>query len=394
MTVGTVEKIISGGWGIIRENSKVIFLSHVLPGEKVSYRIKEKAKGIYWGELLGIIEAAPERIEAPCHYYGTCGGCVFQHMEYSTQKQLKQTIFQAEMKRIGKQDVHIDHYYESPPFQYRIRGRLKGHQSGRVGFIRKGTHHVYPIDHCLLFTEEMNHFLAQWNNLDSPPFFFQQDILNNPWSGDLLSYLSHPPTAAQEKIISVIPSIHFSWKNNDDRALNYPVKKVEYQVKGSTFFQVNRHQHSHMLDFVEANLFHGKQAIDLYSGVGFFIPLLDRYFDQVTAVENHKESVSLARKSFPESDFIESSVDRFSFYPADLVILDPPRSGLSKYVMKNLLQFKYHRLIYISCSTATFARDSKHLIENGYTLDQLALIDLFPQTSHIEVMSVFTRSTS
>jgi 23S rRNA (uracil1939-C5)-methyltransferase len=187
-------------------------------------------------------------------------------------------------------------------------------------------------------------------------------------------------------------STEFSWKGKNDNYGTISVDDYKYSVKSSSFFQVNRYQHSNMLKFVKDNLFKSKKIIDLYSGVGFFIPLLLKYSKEVIGVESFKESTELSKKSFPEAIIINNNVDKYQFEDSDIIIADPPRSGLSQYVMKNILKYKYNRFIYISCSSATFARDAKILTGNGYNLKRLSLLDLFPQTSHIEILSVFDRN--
>ena len=391
--IGKVEKIINGGWGIIRDSNKTVFLNYVLPGEEVEYSIKDKAKGIYWGETLNILSPSPYRKTPECSLFGECGGCVFQHIDYEYQKQIKTDIFIDDMKRIGSMNIKPDIFYKSPTYGYRIRGRLKANESGKIGFIKKGTHTILQIDNCLLFSDEMNNYLLDWNKQKNPPFFYQQDIsyIENH-DKNIHSYLSHSPKNDQKTILDNFKNTIYSWKENSNSFVKLKIKDFEYRIKPSTFFQVNKYQFENMLNFVEDNLFKTEKAIDLYSGVGFFVPLLLKYSKNVIAVESFTESINLAEQSFPDAKFVNTSVDKFNFVKSDIIIADPPRSGLSKYVIGNIIRLKYKRLIYISCSSATFARDAKILKKNGYSIKKLALIDLFPQTPHIEIMSVFEKS--
>jgi len=393
MPVGRIEKIINGGWGLLREDDKTVLIPFVLPDEEVEYSIKEKAKGIYWGELKSIITPSPKRIEPACPLFGLCGGCVFQNTDYENQKIIKKKIFSDDMKRIGEIEIKPDFFYKSQPFGYRIRGRLKTDEStNKIGFIKKSSHNVIPIDKCLLFTDKMNDYLKEWNSLTNPPFFFQQDIIFDGTNDRTMISLSHKPDNKQIKTLNKFKSVKYLWKGNDNDYASINIDNYKYKVKPSTFFQVNKFQHSNMLKFVNENLFQSRKIIDLYSGVGFFIPLLLEFSKEVIGVESYTISTELAKNSFPIARFINKNVDKFSFESADIIIADPPRSGLSKYVMKKILEYKYRRLIYISCSSATFARDAKILTENGYSLNKVSLMDLFPQTSHIEILSVFDRN--
>jgi 23S rRNA (uracil1939-C5)-methyltransferase len=193
--IGVVEKIINGGWGIVREHDKIVFLSYVLPNENVEYEIKDKAKGIYWGKTLNILSPSQFRKKQECSLYGECGGCIFQHIDYEYQKTIKTNIFKDDMQRIGGMSIDIDNFFDSPPYKYRVRGRLKAENTGKIGFIKKGTHNIIPINNCLLFSNEMNDYLSRWNTQTTPPFFFQQDILLNRNKNEkkIFSHLSHPP---------------------------------------------------------------------------------------------------------------------------------------------------------------------------------------------------------
>ncbi|NIR11301.1 MAG: hypothetical protein GTN82_38280 [Candidatus Aminicenantes bacterium] len=393
---GFIEKIINGGWGLVRSDEGVVFLNYVLPGEHVVYRIKEKAKGILWGELLEVLTPSGHRVEPPCPYFGECGGCVFQHIDYNRQKTIKQEILGDDLKRIGHYDIStsIPDVLDSPPYHNRIRARMKGQEGGKIGFIRKGTNTVISINRCLLFPEEINQFLEHWNGLPNPPFFHEMDILMNPSDEKVYIHLSHPPKREKE-ILKEFPSITFSWKGNEDATVSkLDIKDWSYLVSPAVFFQVNPFQWENILNNVESFLEPCETVIDLYSGVGFFIPLLKKYSKKVIGVESHGYSVTLARRAFPEEgiEFLKTPAEKFVFPDADIIVLDPPRSGLSKQVLNWILQKKYKKVIYISCSSAAFSRDLKTLKENGYNLKDLKILDLFPQTAHLEIIGLVIRN--
>ncbi len=393
---GTVEKIANGGWGLIRSEEGVVFLNYVLPGEKVSYRIKERARGILWGESIEVLTPSEHRIEPPCPYFGQCGGCIFQHIDYNYQKEIKKEVLFEDLKRIGRYEHEgTVEYFESPPYGYRIRARMKAQEGedGKIGFIRKGTNTVIPIHRCLLFPDAVNGFLEKWNGMENPPFFYQMDIVMNRDSEKVYIHLSHPPKAEKE-VLKTFPDITFSWKGNEDAAVSpLTIKEWTYLVSPSVFFQVNPFQWENMLNTVGAYLGSCKTVIDLYSGVGFFLPLLKEAARRVIGVESHGYSVTLARRAFPGIESLKIPAEKFKFTDADAdaVVVDPPRSGLSKHVMKGILEKRYKKVIYISCASAAFSRDLKILRENGYRLEELKLFDLFPQTSHLETISLFVR---
>jgi 23S rRNA (uracil1939-C5)-methyltransferase len=393
MKVGTVEKIINGGWGLIRGDEGIVLLNYVLPAEKVSYNIKEKSRGILWGELKEVHVPSPYRIKPPCPYFTRCGGCTFQHIQYSEQQRIKRSIFKDDLRRIGRVDLPINAISESPIFSYRIRGKLKAQDDGKIGFIFKGTNKVLPIENCLLFPPEINKFMRKWNNLKNPPFFHQMDIMLNSLTKNVFIYLS-PPPAKNRDIFNQLPEFVFCWKGNEEIGVSQiMLRNWEYFVAPNLFFQVNHYLWEKMLTVMESNLHHCDTIVDLYSGVGFFIPLLKKYAENIIAVESNRLSVQLAKKSFPYVEFHQCMVEKFPFPKADIVVLDPPRSGLSPQVIQRILKMAYKKVIYISCSTATFSRDLNTFIEYGYQLKDLNLLDLFPQTPHMEIIGVLELTT-
>ena len=396
MKKGTVEKITNNGWGLVRSDEGVVFLNYVLPGEQITFRIKEKARGILWGQLEEVLTPSEHRIKPPCPYYGECGGCVFQHIDYLYQQKIKQDILIDDLKRIGHYEGAVINYIESPSFHYRLRARMKAQdqEDSKIGFIRKGTNTVIPINRCLLFLREINPFLEKWNSLKNPPFFFQMDILMNRDNQKIYVHLSHPPKMEKE-VLKLFPDIIFSWKGNEDAGVSeLKIGDWTYFISPAVFFQVNPFQWEKMLDTVESYLETCDTIIDLYSGVGFFSPLLKKYSKKTIGVESHGFSVTLAGRAFACKgvDFYKIPVEKFILPEADIILLDPPRSGLSGRVMNNILKKKYKKIIYISCSSATFSRDLKILRENGYHLDDLNIFDLFPQTAHLETISLFIYS--
>lgn len=393
---GVIERITNGGWGLVRSDEGVVFLNYVLPGEEVTYHIKERAKGILWGELIRVLSPSQHRTEPPCPYFGECGGCVFQHIDYQYQETIKKNILFDDLKRIGRYEYEETkiNYIKSPPFHSRVRARMKAQQDGCIGFIRKGTNTVIPINHCLLFPEPFNRFLEKWNAMENPPFFYQMDMFMNRDYQKVYIHLAHPPKKEKETL-NRFPQITFSWKGNEDTGVSkLKIRDYTYLVSPAVFFQVNPFQWENLLNTVESYLQTCRPydtVIDLYSGVGFFIPLLKRYAKKIIAVESHGYSVTIAKRAFGDTgvSILKIPVEKFIFPEADIIVVDPPRSGLSKHVLNSILKRKYKNIIYISCSSATFSRDLKVLRENGYQLKGLNIFDLFPQTAHLETIGLF-----
>ena len=386
---GKIEKIVNGGFGLIRSEDGIVLINYSIPGEKVKYRIKERAKGVIWGELTEIIEPDPKRVKPECIYFGKCGGCIFSHLEYEDQLKIKRGILKDDLKRIGKLDINCDRILRSPEYMYRSRARFKGLSNGKIGFVKKGTNEVMEINSCMIISPEINQFLNKWNSMDNMPFFHQIDLFFNNTNNLLYVHLSEHPGNGFKTISDNFKKTIFSWKGNEQFGESIlKVDKYSYHVSPDTFFQVNRFQWENMLEIADSWMSETELSIDLYSGVGFFIPVLKKYSKKVIGVENSKRSVNLAKKNFKNTDLRRVPVEKFIFPDFNKIIIDPPRSGIPGNVLKDLIFSKPDTIINISCSTATLARDLKSFIDNGYKIEEMIMIDMFPQTAHMETMTL------
>jgi len=389
MKTGVVEKIINGGFGLIRSDEGIVFLKYVAPDEVVEYYIRERAKGINWGEVVELSNPHQGRIIPECEYYGECGGCTLSHLKYEDQLRIKNIILKDDLLRIAKINIEPDRVYSSPEFGYRVRAKLKGLKNGKIGFIKKGTTNVMEINKCLTLTSEINKFISKWNSEKNMPFFHQFDVFFNYTENKLYVHLSEEPDNKSKDMLCFFDEVVFSWRGNEDCGESkLVIGDYNYHVSPDTFFQVNMFQWENMLNIVNSFIKKVEVSVDLFSGNGFFIPLLMENSEKVIGVEHSKRSVTLAIKSFKEAKFLRIPAEKYSFSDADQIIIDPPRSGIPKEVIKGILKMKPDLIINISCSTASFARDLSSFVNNGYCLKELIIVDLFPQTAHIETISL------
>lgn len=386
---GKVEQIVNGGFGLVRSSEGVVFLKYVCPGEEVEYTIKERAKGVIWGDVIRIVNPLENRVTPECKYYGECGGCIFSHIPYEEQLKIKQEILINDLKRIGNLDITIKTIYGSEPFKYRIRAKLKGIANGKTGFIRRGTNDVMEINNCNIVNDPINDFIKKWNRSKNPPFFHQLDIFYNINNRITYVHLSGAPGKNEIGFFNSFKNTVFTWRGNEKKGESVlKIKDSKFIVSPGIFFQINKFQWETMFDIVESMLEYSDISIDLYTGTGFFIPLLQKYSKKVIGVENSKLSVDLAERSFPDVLFERLPVEKFDFPEAGQLLVDPPRSGLPKKARDQIIKQKIKNIIYVSCSTSTLARDLKIFKSNGYIIKELNMVDLFPQTSHIETISL------
>jgi 23S rRNA (uracil1939-C5)-methyltransferase len=423
----TIEKLVYGGDGLSRlpadahGRGKALFLPFVLEGEKVEAALVEEKPGFSRASVEEILQPSPQRVEPSCPYFQRCGGCHYQHTGYGHQLEIKAAILKENLRRIAKLELDTEPIiHPSPPWNYRNRTRLKVQYAPQfaVGYYRFNSHEFLPVTECPISSPLINHAIAalrKWgggegNLLQEVEIFANAEdsrLLIELHSGreiskaaagqlsnDLRSILPEVAGAAVfESVTAGRPGQHHEPKKlafSGSTDLTYKVDEASYRVSVGAFFQVNRHMTAELARLVTQG-YAGEAALDLYAGVGLFSTFLARSFAQVVAVEPSQTS---------HADLIHNSPDNVKAVRAtseqylqqggrkfDLIVVDPPRSGLGENVIRGLADLKPPRIAYVSCDPATLARDLRGLLSHGYRIEQSHLVDLFPQTYHLE--SVF-----
>ena len=368
-----VSAIGKGGAGVVHLPGRTLFVAGALPGETIECTVD--------GELLRVIEPASERVDPPCPHYGQCGGCNFQHIAYAAQLRFKKEILSTNLQRIGRQrwEREID-VLPSPPWRYRCRTTFKL-AANRVGFFRKRSHEVVSISACRLVPTPVEEFILRiaLGAAESP----------HP-AGELIVLSDGCEVAALRRGGGRCDRLGTPAK------LTLRIKDFAYNYAPENFIQSNRHLLGSLLELAEVNARQAKggTAVDLFCGVGFFSIPLSRRFRHVFAVDNDESNIAACRENQRLNsahnlqvlcaDSLKASLPR-----ADLYLVDPPRPGLGRRLIERLVASRPPLLIYFSCDSATFARDAALLDERRYVLQELKLIDNFPQTDHFEIFSVF-----
>ena len=392
-----------GGEAIGRYDGRAVFVPFALPGETVRARIVDERKNYARAELLEVIKASPERITPRCPYFGVCGGCHYQHLPYAAQLRLKADIVRDQLIRIGKIENPPVQPIVSGPDEWNYRNHMQFHldQSGVLGFVAASDPtELIPIKECFLPEAAIN---TLWPTLefeaDSP---LERVALRVGMNEDLLLVLEsdeeQPPEMEIEAGISVV---HMT---NDDLVVmagdGYIVSSVlerPFKVSAASFFQVNTGMAGRMVTHLLENLpvDASSTLLDVYCGVGlfsaFFAPRVARLIG-IESAPSACEDFAVNLDEFENVDLYEGQAQ--DILPglniqADVAIVDPPRAGLDIAVLDALLRIKPKTLAYVSCDPATLARDAARLLAGGYTLKQVTPFDLFPQTYHIESISIF-----
>lgn len=415
-----IEKAVYGGAGLARHEGKAVFVPFTLPGEEAEVRIAKDSPGYAEADLDAVLEASPERTAPPCAYFGECGGCHYQHAVYQEQLQMKADILRETLERAHISDIPEITPIASQPFGYRNRIRLHVQRNPfALCYRRRASHADLPVQSCPIASPLLQSAietltqngerlsLASW--VDEIEFF-----ANNDESALLLSlWTSLPARHANEQLGNVWKSLQahlpqlvgagaFAVERGKqtgrriatigETSLNYSASGRDYRVSLGSFFQVNRFLVGRFAETVTKQQ-RGKIAWDLYSGVGLFTLPLTEIFSEVIAVESAPSSVADLRHNLQgtkhrmvASDtaaFLRAAVKRRDEVP-DLVVVDPPRAGLGRDVTTLLRTIRPAHITYVSCDPATLARDLRALIESGYHLRDLHLVDMFPQTFHLE----------
>ncbi len=386
----TIEKLVYGGDGLGRIDGQVMLAPYVLPGERVSVETARVKAGLLRGSALEVLEASAHRIEPRCEYFGTCGGCQYQHAKYEYQLEQKVAILRETLQRLGK-IAYEDDIPTISGEQWFYRNRVQLHFAGREsGFHMQGSHELCAIDHCYISAPILVEAIARIQEAvkrpEWPGFVRSLELFTNGSELQLNVLDSARPVAARffEWCATFLPSLV-------PGAIEYAAAGQQFRIGGGSFFQVNRFLVDALVDEVLSDS-SGEHATDLYAGVGLFSLALAKRFKRVEAVERggsghrdlefniERSGTGIQALRGSAEDYIGEQRDK-----PDLLVVDPPRSGLGQQTTAAILRLAPARLTLVSCDPATLARDSRKLLEE-YRIRRIALVDLFPQTYHFETV--------
>ena len=445
----SIEKLIYGGDGLARTppgadgRSMAVFVPFVLPGERVDVEIRQEKPGFARASVAQFIETSPDRVEARCPYFQQCGGCHYQHIPYERQLEFKAEILRETLQRIAKIELKSEiRLHAFPPWNYRNRTRLQVQTvpAFALGYFRFGSHEFLPVRECPISSPLLNPVmvrLLELRGLNCPAAVEEIELFADAADEHLLAWAFCGREADKgdllrwaEAIERALPEItgvtffasqrrsseHRSSKQRpeDDapldskslaqlgaKAMRYRTKNHEYQVSAGAFFQVNRYLIDELVSVVTGNA-RGDVALDLYAGVGLFSAALAQSFHHILGVEASQTAYGDLLQNVPANvkavgtrteDYLRSDYPRSRPVRKrpDLVVLDPPRTGAGKVVIRSLVELGAPRIRYVSCDPATLARDIAPLLAAGYHIEEAHLFDLFPETFHIESVLLLAR---
>jgi 23S rRNA (uracil1939-C5)-methyltransferase len=428
-----IDKLIYGGDGLARlppgppgdkdrGRGKAVFVPFVLAGEKIEAALTEEKPGFARAQATSIVEPSPHRVPPPCPHFGRCGGCHYQHAGYEHQLEIKKEILRENLRRIAKLELTCPiEIHPSPPWNHRNRCRLQVRTRPEfvAGYFKFSSHEVLPVEDCPISSPLINRLIsALWEagragkaveGVQEVEFFANGEdtkllleLLCAPearraavraWAEELCAAMPEivgvaafrePQKGVQEPLVAVEAS-----------ELTYQTTTAAYRVSAGAFFQTNRFLTDELIKIVTAGR-SGELALDLYAGVGLFSTALACNFRHIVSVESSQTAASDLQYNLPANGkAVQATTGQYLSEPRvndahlslnkpDLIVVDPPRSGLGDSVARALASVGGPRLTYVSCDPATLARDLVPLQAAGYRVEQMHLVDLFPQTYHIE----------
>ncbi len=453
MTQLSIEKLIYGGDGLARTaagedgRSMAVFVPFVLPGEKIEAELGPGKAGFARATIGSVLAASPDRVTAACPYYQQCGGCHYQHIPYRNQIAFKAGILRETLQRIARIDLQSEiRLHESPAWNYRNRTRLQVRTAPRfaLGYFRFSAHEFLPVHQCPINSPLLNRALARLlevGGADCPPTIEELELFADAGDEHLLAWAFCGREAAESDLLRwaealrrelpEVSGLSFfasrlrrgtqSRDNGGDDdyggglhprllarsgagSMEYRVGRHGYRVSAGSFFQANRFLIDELISSVVGNAA-GEFALDLYAGVGLFsLPLAEKfrhifgveasqtaYDDFVHNVLASGVSASVKAVAARTEDYLGSGSLKNRRSRPDLVVLDPPRAGAGKAVIRSLVELGAPRVRYVSCDPSTMARDIVPLIAAGYRVEEAHLFDLFPETFHIETVLLLAR---
>jgi 23S rRNA (uracil1939-C5)-methyltransferase len=429
-----IEKLVYGGDGLSRLPAaehgagKTVFVPFTIDGEQIEGQVVEQKAGFARARLDRVIAPSPDRIEPSCPYFLRCGGCHYQHANYARQLKIKSAILLETLKRTAKIELPGElQVHRSPEWNYRNRTRLKLQDTPEfaLGYYKFRSHEFLPIEQCpissLLINRAIEEIWAAGRSRSIPAEIREIELFIDHADEHLLveAYCGPrtPKTAAQaiagivgkvlpnaigvtvfeqppaNQVIEPKPLAGFG-----ESALVYETKSASYRVSAGAFFQVNRFLIDKLIALVTDGI-SGKLALDLYAGVGLFSTVLARSFAQGIAVESSQTSLAdLRHNAPPEVKAVLATTEQYlgqaSGLRPDLIVVDPPRAGLGEAVVRSLAKLEAPKITYVSCDPSTLARDLRLMNNLGYRIEEAHLIDLFPETFHIESVFKLARKTA
>lgn len=388
-----IDKLSHDFKGISKVNDKVTFINNALPDEVVDIKITNEKKNYNDAKVISIIEKSMSRCISKCQYFDKCGGCSTGNIEYSKTLEYKKNIVKDIMKKYANIEVDPNIIYDNNIFYYRNKISLKVF-NGKLALTEENSNNLTNINNCLLVNDRINEIinilntidLLKINNVIIKGVKEIMVIINGDIDNDILI----------NKLCNYVNSIILNNKTIfGEDYINITVSKYKYAIYPNSFFQINTNMISKLYDKVKEYAGKGNTLLDLYCGAGTIGIYLSDNFNSVKGIEINEDAVISANlnkkiNNIKNINFECKNANKINIINEDVVVVDPPRSGLDDITIKLLNNSNSKKIVYVSCNPITLARDI-NILKNNYTLKDITLFDMFPNTRHVESVVVLER---
>ncbi|KGX88222.1 23S rRNA (uracil(1939)-C(5))-methyltransferase RlmD [Pontibacillus litoralis] len=443
----TFEDLTHEGNGVGKLNGYPLFVPYALPGETGKVKVIKVKKNFAIGKLVDVQEASEQRVDPPCDVYTQCGGCQLQHMSYDLQLQMKQKQVQDTMHKIG----HLGHVAVHPvigmddPWNYRNKVQIPFGESKngnlKTGFYRKRSHDIIDMDTCMIQDEHNNRMvetvrriaekygIKPYRESDHSGILRHIMVRTGQTTGDIMVViitktrkLPHQEAIVQE-IRQTFPDVKSIVHNVNNKRTNVimgerttvlwgdeyimdTIGDIKFNISPKSFYQVNPTQTKKLYDqaLQYANLQGHETVIDAYCGIGTISLFLAQQAKKVLGVEIVAPAIDDAKKNaklnnIANAEFYVGEAEKiFPWWQAqglrpDVIVVDPPRKGCDEALLNAMIDMQPERIVYVSCNPSTLARDLRILEDGGFETKEVQPVDMFPQTGHVECVSLLQRET-
>ena len=386
----TIERILPGGRGLAHADGRTLMVGLAAPGDRLLAQVERTKGSVVFASIVQIIAPSPVRVEPPCPYFGRCGGCDFQQLNYQAQLDAKVAIIRDCLHRIARIEPVPDFEIMAAPNQWHYRSRAQWQYDSHrrwLGYFEANSHSVCDVAECAVLVPKLQSELED----------LRAAIADGSASNDARYFRA---IAGDESAVVAAGGGRRNWGSGPDE-ITRTISGEPYRLNAESFFQTNVDLLPHLIDYTLGEV-SGNRAIELYCGVGLFTLPLARRFKNVIGVEDGREATGFARQNLATAGLMNADVvncdvadwlegeECAGIHGADFLLLDPPRTGAESRVINGIVKLKPHRICYVSCDPATLARDLKKLIAGGYRIDCIRAFDMFPQTHHVETIVQLT----
>ena len=383
-----------GGYTIARDE-KVVLIRGAIPGEVVEVTIEEKKKDYSVAKVLNVIEASEHRIQPKCPVFGLCGGCQLQFASHEKQRMMKDEIIADSLRRIGGIEISLGPAFSGLVWNYRHRAQFKVSRDGEIGFFRESSREIVTFQSCPLMDQEINELLQKTKETNCVRNLSEMHMAVGDSAVVFLKGRGHD-TASSDAFRGIgFSGVMFDDDNSAEGAFTmFDLNGLKYTVSPRTFFQAHWDLNKKVVDFVVQQLspLSGKKVLDLYAGAGNFSLPLAAHGAEVVAVEGDPFAVAdgvrnIELNGLKNCKFVGMATEKYRIKKKfDVLILDPPRPGLTSDMMTKTLESPADNIVYMSCNPSTLARDLKKL-KDKYEIRTVQQVDFFPNTFHIETIA-------